>query len=221
MTGGTEPCWATAAQHIAIDGLPLAAEELSDVCSLLLLADRVHVFSLGAAYEAAELLGGQLRGLGWSSAIHRDAPSATATVAETDTVVVFSASRSLDDLDLTRLESVTGTRAVLIAIAPADAVDVVRLADAVVTVPIPARMESRAMRHIVFDLLACLVVDVIGRDLCRRLNHKAMSRSIWRMEPHRRTGRKPDLAPVEASVSPLARVANRCPSPDRWLQAAE
>ena len=73
--------------------LPLAAEELSDVCSLLLLADRVHVFSLGAGYEAAELLGRQLRGLGWSSAIHRDASSATATVAETDTVVVFIASR--------------------------------------------------------------------------------------------------------------------------------
>ena len=102
----------------------------------------------------------------------------------------------------------------LIAIAPADAVDVVWLADAVVTVPIPARVESGAMRHMVFDLLACLVVDVIGRDLCRRLNHKAMSRSIWRMESRRRPGRKPDLAPrggLQSHRSLASRTVTRPP----------
>ena len=171
MTRGAGLSWAAAAQQFSVDGLSLSAEELIDVGSLLALAERVHIYSLGSDREAPELLRRYLRGLGYCVAA--DSGDAFHTGTAWDTVVVFVGPPTA--ADPTPLDLLTATGAVLLAIAPAKAAQVAALADAVVTLPIPAPSKPGALPSMVLDLLTSMVVEALHRDLTARLNHGVLS----------------------------------------------
>ena len=70
---------------IAVDGQGLSAQEVSDFCSVLFLAERVHVAGRGRNEPAAKLLAAQLRTLGY--VVH--GVDRLGTVEATDTMVMI------------------------------------------------------------------------------------------------------------------------------------
>ena len=160
--------WRDALDCIAVDGQHFSAQEVSDFCSLLFLAEQVLVVGTGRHEPAATMLATELSTLGYS--VH--GVERLRTVAATDTVVVINGpaphQRSvLDPL----LRSTTETGAVLLAIAAEDCSAVLTLADAVITIPLPSppgRTDDSLLACTAFDLLAALTVAIVGRDLAGR-----------------------------------------------------
>jgi hypothetical protein len=159
------PSWAAALQQLTVNGAHFSAEEVVDACLLLTLSERVHVLSFDPDGEAPHRLGRYLTDLGFSvRPVYDDAHPA---VAAPDTVVVFVESNPTEGG--WPLRSVSGGGAVLIAITTPDAGRVAEVADAGVTLPSLAATTPGALRRMVFDLLATLVVEAIGRELSGRV----------------------------------------------------
>jgi hypothetical protein len=99
------------------------------------------------------------------------------TIEATDTVVAicgpdFRDRHFVADV-MPRLAADTG--AVLLAIADDDCASLLRLADAVITIPLPRpqrRMEDNQPACVLFELLVSLTLEVIGRDLAGRINSR-------------------------------------------------
>ncbi len=170
---GHPPRWAAALQQVSVNGTHLSAEEVVDACLLLALSECVHVISSDPGAHAAELMGRNLRGLGYVVAPVVEDP--LATVAGWDTVLAFLGPDR--PAEWTPLRSVTATGAVLIVITTPD-VAVSALADAVVTVPSLGETTAAPLRPMVFDLLASLVVEAICRELGGRLGRGSCARSL-------------------------------------------
>ncbi len=76
--------WGNALNYISVDGRVISALEVSDFCSVLYLAERVHVVGRGGSRFAANRLATQLTTLNYPVQVDR-----LATVEATDTVVVI------------------------------------------------------------------------------------------------------------------------------------
>ncbi len=188
--------WRNALDYIAVDGRCISALEVSDFCSVLYLAERVHVVGRGGSKFAANRLATQLTTLNYPVQV-----DGLGTVEATDTVVAicgpdFRDRQSVADV-MPRPAADIG--AVLLAIAADDGSSFPRLADAVITIPLPrprGRMEDDQPACVLFELLVSLTVDVIGRDLAGRI-----SSNVYPIAAHqlRATG---DNADIAASQSP-------------------
>lgn len=131
MTGNLS--WAAALQQLPISGIHLSAQDLVDVCLLLALRERIHIFSFDPYGEAPQRLGRCLHGLGFSVCPAYD--DALVAVASEDTVVAFAGPTPSDVRS--PLRSVNASGAVLIAITVPDVGPISELADAVVMLPSP------------------------------------------------------------------------------------
>ena len=163
--GSADRSWRNALDYIAVDGRSISAAEVSDFCSVLYLAERVHVVGRGGSKSAAHRLATQLTTLNYPVQVDR-----LGTVEATDTVVAicgpdFRDRQSVADV-MPRPAADTG--AVLLAIAADDCSSLLRLADAVITIPLPrprGRMED--------DQPACVLFELLG--LADRGRHRAGS----------------------------------------------
>ncbi len=175
-----QPTWVSALQRLSIDGAHLSAEELVDVCLLLTLSERVHVLALDPELETPQLLGRSLRDLGYRvGLVGVDIPL---VASPSDTVVALLGPEPV--ADPTVLRSVIARGAVLTAITTSDAGPIVDLVDAAVTLPSFASTADQTLRRMMFDLVASMVVEAIGRELSGRhpqptdtLLHHAASRA--------------------------------------------
>ena len=161
--------WRDALGCIAVDGQHFSAQEVSDFCSLLFLAEQVLVVGTGRNEPAATMLATQLTALGYS--VHGVAR--LRTVEATDTVVIVNGPAPDQPSVLEPLlRSATETGAVLLAIVAEDCSTVLTLADATITIPVPdprGRADDSLLACTAFDLLAALTVAIVGRDLAGRL----------------------------------------------------
>ena len=82
--GSADRSWADALDYIEVDGRSISAPEVSDFCSLLYLAERIHVVGRGGSTSAAHRLATQLTRLNYPVQVDR-----LGTVEDTDTVVAF------------------------------------------------------------------------------------------------------------------------------------
>jgi D-arabinose 5-phosphate isomerase GutQ len=166
----TDVLWRDALACIAVDGQHISTQEVSDFCSLLFLADHIHIVGPGRNEPAATMLAAQLTTLGYS--VH--GVEQLRTVEASDTVVIVNGPAPhqqsvLDPL----LRSATETGAVLLAIAAEDCSALLTLADAAITIPLPkprGRTDGSLLGCTAFDLLAALTVAIVGRDLAGRLS---------------------------------------------------
>ncbi len=203
--------WGNALNYIAVDGRFISALEVSDFCSVLYLAERVHVVGRGGSRFAANRLATQLTTLNYPVQVDR-----LATVEATDTVVVICGPDLRDRQSVADVmpRTAADTGAVLLAIAADDCSSLLRLADAVVTIPLPRprrRMDDQPA-CVLFELLVSLTVDVIGRDLAGRISSKAYP--IAAHQPLAAVGN----AGIAASQSPRLsshRLLKRCKAVDR------
>lgn len=161
--------WRDALDCIAVDGQHISAQEVSDFCSLLFLAEQVLIMAPGRNEPAATMLATQLTTLGYS--VH--GVERLRTVEATDTVVVvLGPVRHQQPVLGPLLRPATETGAVLLAIAAEDCSTVLRLADAAITIPLPrpqGRTDDSLLASAAFDLLVSLTVAIVGRDLAGRL----------------------------------------------------
>lgn len=162
--------WRDALNCIAIDGQGLSAQEVSDFCSVLFLAERVHVVGPGRHEPAAKLLAAQLRTLGY--VVH--GVDRLGTVEATDTMVMIAGPSRHDRQSTPHPlpRSMTESGAVLLAIAASGCSALLTLADATITIPLPrprGRTDDSHLARVAFDLMASLTVDVVGRNLAGRI----------------------------------------------------
>ena len=207
--GSADRSWADALDYIEVDGRSISAPEVSDFCSLLYLAERIHVVGRGGSKSAAHRLATQLTMLNYPVQVDR-----LGTVEATDTVVAicgpdFRDRHCVADV-MPRLAADTG--AVLLAIADDDCASLLRLADAVITIPLPRprrRMEDNQPACVLFELLVSLTIDVIGRDLAGRINSRVDPIAAHQL---------PAAVDIAASPSPRLsshRPLKRCRAVDR------
>lgn len=153
----------------------LSAEEVLDVCSLLSLAERVHILFSGTEGEAPGQLICHLRSLGYCvTGPHRARPT---DLSAYDTVVLFEGPCLSADLSI--LRSVAEVGCVVLAIATEDAVGVNDFADALITLPSRSSHDDQEGRFMAVDLLSSTVVEVIRRDLTQRLVNARLQPSSW------------------------------------------
>ena len=207
--GWADRLWADALNYIEVDGRSISAPEVSDFCSLLYLAERIHVVGRGGSKSAAHTLATQLTMLNYPVQVDR-----LGTVEATDIVVAiwapdFRDRHSVADV-MPRLAADTGT--VLLAIADDDCATLLRPAEAVITIPLPRprrRMEDNQPAFVIFELLVSLTIDVIGRDLAGRINRRVDPIAAHQL---------PAAVDIAASPSPglsSHRPVKRCRAVDR------
>ncbi len=188
--------WRNALDYIAVDGRCISALEVSDFCSVLYLAERVHVVGAGGSKLAATRLATQLTTLNFPVQVDR-----LGTVEATDTVVAICgpAFRYRQSVAEVMPRPAADTGAVLLAIAADECSSWLRLADAVITIPLPrprGRMEDDQPACVLFELLVSLTVDVIGWDLAGRISSK-----VYPIAAHQLLAAV-DNADIAASQSP-------------------
>ena len=69
--GSADRSWTDALDYIEVDGRSISASQVSDFCSLLYLAERIHVVARGGSTSAAHRLATQLTGLNYPVQVDR------------------------------------------------------------------------------------------------------------------------------------------------------
>ncbi len=161
--------WRAALDCISVDEQHVSAREVEDFCSLLSIAERVHVVGWRGGGHAATVLATLLTSLGYPTHGVGD----RSVVEATDTVVAVCGPdpSGREPLSVPTLRSLTGSGAVLLAIVSADATPLLTVADVTITVPLPRPRggDDIALASAAFDLMASMTADVIRRELTGRI----------------------------------------------------
>ncbi len=204
--------WRDALDCIAVDGRHISAQEVSDFCSVLSLAERVHIVGAGRTEPAMSMLAAQLTGLGYPV---YGAEWLTAVEAS-DTVVIINGPPSPNQRSLLDplLRPAIEAGAVLLAIATDGWSPVLTLADAGIAIPLPrprGRANDRLLACAAFDLLVSLIVDVVGQDLAGRITSHRYATRPWL------TSRAQSSAAAAAVLAASTDREFSDPGPDRVL----
>ena len=121
------PSWRAALDCIAVDEQHVSAREVEDFCSLLSIAERVHVVGWRGGGHAATVLATKLTSLGYPTHGVGD----RSVVEATDTVVAVCGPdpAGREPSSLPTLRYLTGSGAVLLAIVSDDATPLLTVAD--------------------------------------------------------------------------------------------